>query len=709
MSNDNKDINNNNYLIGSKPETIKADIMNFKEEVLVDFKELSKQLEQKYNKINKELRDNMELFNNKISNFNLKLLELSSKIVTDTTTKQKLSELLIFKEKAENTINSNKIQLKIYSEQSLGKINKIDELLQESFIFPGLIGSQCKYKNFREFIEFIYTQINSLNNYKEKSLIDLGLYKTRIEYLFNSLKIKFDNSQKELTYTCNDKIEKCEKSLLREMSLRDEKLKNIRIENQEYILKLDKNLDNLNNEVNKVKKNEEDINIQLENNENQNKQNFIKIDKRNINIENKITNLQNNFQNALDYLNKQGANIKIIKENEDISDNLITDKNYEKRIENLFGNEKNEDNLKYDYYNSEKNNSFNKVNDNNNQLNKNKETETSSKNNIYNNLNSTKENIEEYHTKEKFNKRLKSSNKRESDITKYVKGEITADEIGLSTNSRRKILRALRNEFEEHLIDKNEHQKSYLSNKDIKDNKKENNIVKSQKNLNEELINDDLYLNYTNSFENIKGLKTERRMTKHLSGYKNIMKIDFKDLNAKFHSDEYSLNLGFYSSRNDNKKLLNKFNKEKSYINHKNSFSVMNFTKINKSNQNKDLKNKFMLKKLNIIPNNKIISFANMHKELSSINAFNNDKNNLNTNKIFSQLDKKNKKNQINLENNKSLFKLENNAYPPPKILVKKGTKKLLNFDMDNNNINTYKFEDNFNSNFNSNIVECTK
>ena len=115
MSNDNKDINNNNYLIGSKPETIKADIMNFKEEVLVDFKELSKKLEQKYNKINKELRDNMELFNNKISNFNLKLLELSSKIVTDTTTKQKLSELLIFKEKAENTINSNKIQLKIYS------------------------------------------------------------------------------------------------------------------------------------------------------------------------------------------------------------------------------------------------------------------------------------------------------------------------------------------------------------------------------------------------------------------------------------------------------------------------------------------------------------------------------------------------------------------------------------------------------------------
>ena len=692
MSNDNKEINNNNYLIGSKPETIKADIMNFKEEVLVDFKELSKRLEQKYNKINKELKDNMELFNTKISNFNLKLLELSSKIVTDTNTKQKLSELIIFKEKAENSINSNKVQLKLYSDESIGKINEIDELLKESFIFPGLIGPKCKHKNFREFIEFIYTQINSLNNYKEKSLIDFGLYKTRIEYLFNSLKIKFDNSQKEITYNCNDKIEKCEENLFREMSLRDEKFKNIRMENQEYIMKLDRNLSNLNEQMNKVKKKEDDIDIKLENIENQNSENFIKIKARNNNIENKIFNLQNNFLNTLNYLNQQGANLKIIKENEKIS--------HENKIGNLFDNEAKEDNF-------EKNNSFNKMNDenNNNQLTKNKETETSIKSNIHTNKNryNTKDNIEEYNEKGKFKKRLKSSGGRESDITKYVKGEITADEIGLSTNSRRKILRALRNEFEEHLIDKQEHQKSYLFNKEIKENKEENKIIYNQKNLNDELVNDDLYFNYTNSFENKKGLKTERRMAKHLSGYKNIMKIDFKDLDARFQSDELSVNFGFKTSRNNNKTLFNKFKKEKSYINHKNSISAMNFTKINKPN-NKIMKNKFMVKNLSIIPNSKILSLNNMHKELSFINAFSNDNNDLNVNKLLSQLNKKNEK---NLENNKSLYKLENNALPPPKLSIPKVSKKIFNFNLENSNNN--KGEYNFNSNLNSDFTEYTK
>ena len=108
MSGENENVKNNNYLIGSNPETIKADIMYFKEELLVDFKELSKKLEKKYNNINKELKENIELFNFNMSNFNQKLLELSSKIIVDATMSQKISELLNFKEKAESIMNSNK-------------------------------------------------------------------------------------------------------------------------------------------------------------------------------------------------------------------------------------------------------------------------------------------------------------------------------------------------------------------------------------------------------------------------------------------------------------------------------------------------------------------------------------------------------------------------------------------------------------------------
>ena len=63
----------NNSLIGLKPEALKSDITKFKNDVLIDFKELKNKLEEKYLKINNEIKDNLELFNNKLLSLNSKL------------------------------------------------------------------------------------------------------------------------------------------------------------------------------------------------------------------------------------------------------------------------------------------------------------------------------------------------------------------------------------------------------------------------------------------------------------------------------------------------------------------------------------------------------------------------------------------------------------------------------------------------------------
>jgi len=64
---DSKSINQNHCLLGSIPEIIKTDIMNFKEEVLQDIKELDQKLEEKYIIINKKINNNIELYNKKIT------------------------------------------------------------------------------------------------------------------------------------------------------------------------------------------------------------------------------------------------------------------------------------------------------------------------------------------------------------------------------------------------------------------------------------------------------------------------------------------------------------------------------------------------------------------------------------------------------------------------------------------------------------------
>ena len=76
----------------------------------------------------------------------------------------------------------------------------------------------------------------------------------------------------------------------------------------------------------------EDMNKKIDNIENKTEQNFI--------------NLKNNFQNVLNYLNKQGANLKLIKENENISHNQTEDKNRDKIIRNILSYKTKEENLK---------------------------------------------------------------------------------------------------------------------------------------------------------------------------------------------------------------------------------------------------------------------------------------------------------------------------------------------------------------------------
>ena len=135
-----KSINKNHYLIGSTQEIIKTDILNFKEEVLQDIKELGQKLEEKDFKINKELNNNIELYNKKITEFDFKLLDLLSKIVTDITIKEKISDLFNFKEKTDNNININKIKISMFDKEINQKMDRIDYLISNSLIFPRLIG-----------------------------------------------------------------------------------------------------------------------------------------------------------------------------------------------------------------------------------------------------------------------------------------------------------------------------------------------------------------------------------------------------------------------------------------------------------------------------------------------------------------------------------------------------------------------------------------
>ena len=618
---------NSNNLIGFKPETMKADIMKFKDEVLKDFKEFKKNFDEKYQTINNEIKDSLDLFNNKLSSFNSKLLEISSQIITDSISKEKISELVAFQKKAERIMTSNKNNIIMNNEVTENRINYIEKLLKSSVLFPGLIGTNCKYKYLSEFVEYIYKQIIGLNESKEKSNQDFRVFKSKVENFMGATKIKVENMRNELIFITSDKTQKSEEKIIQELQFRDEKFKDIRIENQEYLLNLDKSLKHFNEDLKSIKELRESLESKISQLEKENDEKINKIQEKYNGIEGEIAILDRNIRKSVFHLNKNGANIEVI--------------NYKR------GRSDSRNNTDDEEYDEE-----------------------------------TKKNKNEEKDEIKSKRWPKYIKTKESEITKYIKGEITADEIGKAINHHKRIFSSNRNTFEERIIEKNNYFKN-LTSRANEENKKGDYLLNKKKN-NDVSINDYFDINPIKKDENRKTLKLEKKMSKTLSVYENIVKNNFSDLDAKFHSDELANNFAQKNREDKTKNILLKMNKE----NNKNNSNSFNFTKILERKKNKN-------KTLNIFPFYQVFSIKNIDQNLS----FFSKKNNESFNKPLSPIIKKiGEVNSGNGDNKK--INIFNNI---PKSSKSKISQKFYNSDTDNNNHRKISFNKPFSSEKNEN------
>ena len=618
---------NSNNLIGFKPETMKADIMKFKDEVLKDFKEFKKNFDEKYQTINNEIKDSLDLFNNKLSSFNLKLLEISSQIITDSISKEKIPELVAFQKKAESIMTSNKNNIIMNNEVTENRINYIEKLLKSSVLFPGLIGTNCKYKYLSEFVEYIYKQIIGLNESKEKSNQDFRVFKSKVENFMGATKIKVENMRNELIFITSDKTQKSEEKIIQELQFRDEKFKDIRIENQEYLLNLDKSLKHFNEDLKSIKELRESLESKISQLEKENDEKINKIQEKYNGIEGEIAILDRNIRKSVFHLNKNGANIEVI--------------NYKR------GRSDSRNNTDDEEYDEE-----------------------------------TKKNKNEEKDEIKSKRWPKYIKTKESEITKYIKGEITADEIGKAINHHKRIFSSNRNTFEERIIEKNNYFKN-LTSRANEENKKGDYLLNKKKN-NDVSINDYFDINPIKKDENRKTLKLEKKMSKTLSVYENIVKNNFSDLDAKFHSDELANNFAQKNREDKTKNILLKMNKE----NNKNNSNSFNFTKILERKKNKN-------KTLNIFPFYQVFSIKNIDQNLS----FFSKKNNESFNKPLSPIIKKiGEVNSGNGDNKK--INIFNNI---PKSSKSKISQKFYNSDTDKNNHRKISFNRPFSSEKNEN------
>ena len=213
---------------------INKDLILFKDDVLKDIKFFQKTVSDKLEITNTAIKEKLELYDNRIKLFNEKIIQLTNLIVEDKAFKDKVDQLYESRLSIKDNILTNEIKLTNLEKEYNDKINNINQILSDTVIYPSVIGGLGKFKTFHEFIDYIITQISKINIYREKNTLDLNSYKNKIETLIKSFQFQLDNIIKSNNEFTTKSVNACEERIKNILLLYDDRIKDVRVENQNY-------------------------------------------------------------------------------------------------------------------------------------------------------------------------------------------------------------------------------------------------------------------------------------------------------------------------------------------------------------------------------------------------------------------------------------------------------------------------------------------
>ena len=319
-----------------------SDLMQFKDEMLKNLREMEKKIMTKVNKNQTELSSDLISINASINS-----IQANNNSIVDSLTQQKLNiDKILIIESDLKKFNSILTGQEKKLNESMIEISYIrdryEKSLSDTLLVPGIIGNNCKYSNFNEYIINTTKDISRLKTEKDnskkeskelKQKLEQGLksLSSMVDTLNNRSKLYTDGAKKSILNLMETKISELDNKNLDLLS----KLYKIDNELEIKIKNFDKSLDNYNKENNdKIEKIENKLNIVNKNIEEINKDiiRFKNNEKRYEEEFNELYDMNNNFVNKNIDNNSNNNNNIIIKSDNKI--NLLFDSNDNKEINN---------------------------------------------------------------------------------------------------------------------------------------------------------------------------------------------------------------------------------------------------------------------------------------------------------------------------------------------------------------------------------------
>ena len=323
-----------------------SEIMQFKDEMLKNIRELERKIMTKVNKNQEDLSSDL---NNITASLNS--LKTNNNAIIDSITETKLnfdkishieSDLIKFHTALngqEKKINETMLDISFMKEQ-------YEKSFSDALIVPGIIGKNCKYNNFNDYIVNINQEISRLKTEKEYSRKESRELKQKLEQGMKSMsnlvdsfvgraKIYTDGTKKGIIELMDTRISefdsknmelfskfyKMDSDFNQKFEKFDENLNNLNLNTNEEIKRVEERLTKLNNNLEEIYKYINETKEELKYFKN-NEEKYM----------NELEQIKNNFNNI----------IKIENNNNNENCNTITsDINYSKEITSVINQAKN--------------------------------------------------------------------------------------------------------------------------------------------------------------------------------------------------------------------------------------------------------------------------------------------------------------------------------------------------------------------------------
>ena len=190
----------NNHLIAKpifNPEannSIKQDLLYFKNDVLRDIRRLEEKINIKLTEQTVVNNEQYEAYEKKLDLLSTKIVQVNTMISDNTSLEEKINNFQAFKSKAEDNLLALNSRIFNIQKESKEDTTKLEKIIEENMKYPGIIGKNCRFSSFRLFIDFILSNIKTLTSFKEEIQ----------NYEFGEFKRKVNNDLQECRFAISE-------------------------------------------------------------------------------------------------------------------------------------------------------------------------------------------------------------------------------------------------------------------------------------------------------------------------------------------------------------------------------------------------------------------------------------------------------------------------------------------------------------------------